>query len=686
METRTFFTFLSYYRLLIIALILMFFSTVLIQLNYNKNHMKDFTVDEYYTITSVHPDFDPTNTIHRALNGPRMFTYLFYPGALVGMIGHMGGNIYTEGWDYPGHNYFIENYKLHNSRAAENVEDPNFRYLRYYLKLQAIILVFLTLIPLVLYLWKKKYYVAMFMMATLIGINFLALEERSLFYIEPLLLAMINLLLWLYLYLFDKKKISVFWIILSALMISVSASLKFSCLFFIILLGILIVVKPKNLERRIQNLTLLVVFSALFFFLINWNILYSKEVFNEVVHDYFSNFWQYATGAKTVILQNYRADNFRGVVHELFSSFGSLVYLLPLVFIYGLTQLGKSERLKWGAVVLVVLISVIFIVNQRVYIDRNILPFLPAIVLVTGVMLDSILSRFEKTGIFDGRYSRMAAYLLLFTLVFLPVWIFTDNYFQTLFPNAKSKIERSLASIEGLENRRLLAIDFNPGTAGANYASVSEIPSFPETYGTMLKKEALKTTKEFLTTDVVILKEINNNKQLTNYILPKLFNSNEQFASFFLFYNDPNKDQEYLSIKRDMEQSDSENLLSESISLREDLLLEEVRISKAANGYRLFLRLEFSDVLFGKLKGCRFYIHTRPFDADLEKLPEDRKKHGFEGWGFTLSEKNLFRFGNETYVFGDIDPVLKSYKNLSFGIFRGCAESEDIIIENVLFP
>lgn len=686
MENKTLFEYLSHYRLLIIALLLLFFTTVVVQLNYNKNHMKDFTVDEYYTITTIHPNLDPTNTTHRALNGPRMFTYLFYPGALVGMNGHMGGNIYIEGWDYPGHKYIVDNYQLSSSRASENVEDPNLRYFRYYLKLQAILLLFLTLTPLVFYLWKTKYYVAMFMMATLIGINFLALEERSLFYIEPLLLAMVNLLVWLYLYIYDKKKIRVFWIVISALIIAVSVSLKFSCLFFIILLGSAIVLKSKNLEKRIQNLTLLVVFSALFFSLINWNIFHSKEVFNEVVHDYFSNFWQYATGAKSVIHQNYKTDNFIGILSELFTSLGGLIYLFPIILIYGLLKLGRSERLKWGGIALATIISLLFIVNQRVYVDRNILPFLPSLVLITGVMLEGIFKNLKTEGLFNEKRLRNATYLLLIAVIFIPILIFTNSYFKTLLPNAKSNIESSLVSIEGLEKRRLLTIDYNPGPAGSNYSSVVELPSFPETYGANLKEVTIRNTNDMLSTDVVVLKEINNNKQLSNYILPKLFNTNEQFANFFLFYNDPKKDKAYLRIRSDMEQADSENLLSKTLQLREDLLLEEVRISKTAKGHRIFLKLDFSDVLFGKLEGCRFYIHTRPLDADLENLPQERKEHGFEGWGFTLSEENLFRSGKTTYVIGDINPVLKSYSSLSFGIFKGCAKSKDVIIENIQLP
>ena len=147
------------------------------------------------------------------------------------------------------------------------------------------------------------------------------------------------------------------------------------------------------------------------------------------------------------------------------------------------------------------------------YIDRNILPFLPSLILVTGVVMDSIFNRLDTRGLFGENRNRIAMYLILIAIVFLPVWIFSKNYFKTVFPSAKSNIERRLASIEDSENRRLLTIDYDPGTASVNYTSVEELPSFPETYGTMLKDAAMRTSNEFSTTDVVVLTEIKNNKQ-----------------------------------------------------------------------------------------------------------------------------------------------------------------------------
>jgi len=55
MKNNDLYIFLAKYKLLVIALVLLFFTVVVLQVNYNKNHMHDFHVDEYYTISTIHP-------------------------------------------------------------------------------------------------------------------------------------------------------------------------------------------------------------------------------------------------------------------------------------------------------------------------------------------------------------------------------------------------------------------------------------------------------------------------------------------------------------------------------------------------------------------------------------------------------------------------------------------------------
>lgn len=683
MTSKSLYSKILKYKLLIISVTLLFLTVVVLQVNYNKNHMKNFTVDEYYTITSVHPKLDPGNTIHRALNGPRIFTYLFYPGALIGMIGHMGGNVYTEGWDYPGHNYIVKNYKMYSSTLGENMEDPNLRNFHYYLKLQAIFFMFLTFIPLLYYLWKKEHFISMFMLATLVGINFLALEERSVFYIEPLLLSMINLLLWLYLYIYDKNRISWFLVLTAAFLFALTISLKFSCVFIVAMITILILSKFRGLENRIKATCILLLFTSLFFYIINWNIFSSKEVFNAAVHDYFSNFYQYATGSKVQVLENYKFNNLKGMVKELFSSLGGLIFLFPVIAFYGLKWCSRPQRIKWGVLLFVVLLSIAFIIKQRVYIDRNILPFLPSLMILTGILLDSIFKHWAHHEFFKKRKNVILLHTILAVLILAPIWLHHKDYFKTLLPSAKTNMLHELETIENSKDRRLITMDFSLDEQKKDFKKEEKLPSFPETNGSSLKGELRKKIEYFKSTDVVLLSETKNNKQLTNYLLPTLFNSNAQFSDYFVFYNKPTKDERYVSIVKDFEDKNSILVLKDSIEFRDDLVLQEIRLMKIKTGYKIYLKFKFLEMKTENLLGCRFYFHAYPYEKDLQNIPEDRRQYGFEGWGFSLNRENYVQYGNTIFITHDFALSVSEYQRFSFGIFKGCPESKEINIESI---
>lgn len=681
MKNNDLYIFVSKYKLLFLAFFLLFITVVVLQVNYNKNHMHDFHLDEYYTISTTHPRYTPENTGHRALNGPRMFTYLFYPGAMVGMINHMGGNVYEDGWKYPGHNYFIKNYKTSGSGLKENMKDPNFRYFHYYLKLQAIIFMFLSLIPLVFLLWKKKLYVGMFMVATLVGINVLVLEERSLFYIEPLLISMINLLIWLYFFLASKKGISWFWIIFSSFLFALTISLKFSSLFIIVLIASLMVYKFKTLEKRLTASILLILFSLFFFCLINWNIFYSKEVFNVVVHDYFSNFWHYATGNKGLVVENFKLHNLKNMIGEMYTSLGGIVFLLPVILFFGLKWTPKREVLNWIGFVVIILLSLVFIIKQPLYSDRNILPFIIALVLIAGVMLDRIVTHILNNEDAKKKLKPVYLYTLIGLLVFLPIWGYSKNYLKTVYPSANDGIMMAIKAIKGKENRRLVAIDFDIKEEFELFSTTKELPSAIPTNGENFKTFLRNRIKEFQANDVVVISEIKNNKQLTTYLLPGIFNTNVQHDKYFVFYNDPDKDKEFQKIYARFNGEQTKSLFKDSLAIREDLILKEIKIEK---NNRIYFKFDFLAAKNKDWNGCRFYFHGKAFEEDINNLPEDRVKIGYEGWDFTIDETNSVRYGNSMYVYEDFKPTLTKYEEFSFGIFRGCAKSEDFKVKNII--
>ena len=671
---------LKKYKLLLLAISLLFFTIVVLQVNYNKNSMHNYTVDEYFTISSIHPKITPEKINYRALNGPRMFTYLFYPGAMVGMINHQGGNIYEDGWQYPGHNYFVNNYKTSSHGLKDNMEDPNLRYFHYYLKLQAIVIMYLSFVPILFLLWKKKLYIGMFMVASLVGINFLALQERSLFYIEPLLLSMMNILIWLYFFVAEKKQISWFWVIFSAFLFGLTISLKFSALFMIALIGIVLIFKFKTLEKKLIASFLLIIMTLFFFCLINWNIFYSKEVFSMAIHDYFSNFWQYATGNKGQVVENFKLNNLKRMISEIFSSLGGLIYLFPVIIFFGLRWSPRKSVVIWLGFISIILLSIVMIVKQQVYIDRNILPFLTALILITVVMLDRIVKRILKNDLKE-KVKPIYLYLVIALLIFLPIWGHSKNYLKTVFPNAKENIAKVINGISEKENRRLVTIDYPSQIGFEAFSPKIQLPSAILTNGINFKDFVQSTIGNFHYKDVVIVSEVKNNKQLTTYVLPSIFNTNIQYDKYFVFYNDVSKNMNVLTLKNDFDNNKTKSIFKDSLAIRDDLVLREIKIKE---GNKIYFKFDFLSANDKDWNGCRFYFHGIAYDEDREKLPSDRIEHGFEGWDFNITRENTYKYGNSVYVIQEFQPSLKKYKEFSFGIFRGCTKSKIIKVENVI--
>ncbi len=678
MEHHFLFTFLKTYKLLLLALIVLFFTTVVLQVNYNRNRMGNYTPDEYYTISTVHPNQDPSKTIHRSLNGPRIFTYMFYPGALIGMMNHMGGNVWMDGWKYPGHNYIVSNYKVSASytELGKNMKDPNLRYFHYYLKLQVIILMFLSFIPLVFYLWRHKYYLTMFMVSVLIGINFLLLKERSLFYIEPLLLIMINAMVWLYFSVYKRKTISLFWVILASFFCALIMSLKFSGLFVVVLILVLILSKFKEIEKILSIMVAFVCFFVLFFCLINFNIFYEEVKFSNVIHDYFSNFWHYATGSNKAIVENYRIDNLKGVVREVFFSLGGLVFLLPLIIFFGLKYCSIDSRIKIACFLGVILLSIWAIIKQRVYVDRNILPFIPSLVFFTGILIETIIKRILNTSFFKQEKRSYILYLALALIIFVPMVGHSKFSFSTLVPSAKNNISDALYKVANTNKRELKIIDYLPEIEEDKFVKTERLKSIPEMNNKNFKQVMRSYITQLNFTDIVLISEVKNNKQLANYLLPKLYNSNVQFSNHYIFYN-----KEFKSLLLEEYEASKTIILSKPKEIRSDLILNELKIIKRKSGYTLCLKIKSMDL--NNLNECVLYFHGYPNEDEIQQLPEKRIKHGYDNWDFKVSLTNKVERGNEIYLFGDFTPTVNSYKKFNIGIYAGCDKTEKIIIENI---
>lgn len=82
--------------------------------------------------------------------------------------------------------------------------------------------------------------------------------------------------------------------------------------------------------------------------------------------------------------------------------------------------------------------------------------------------------------------------------------------------------------------------------------------------------------------------------------------------------------------------------------------------------------------------GCRFYFYGRAYEGDINKLPKVSVKYSFEGYDFTVSTENSFKYGTSMYVIQEFEPSLTQYESFTFGIFRGCTKSDDFTVKNIL--
>ncbi len=336
----------------------------------------------------------------------------------------------------------------------------------------------------------------------------------------------------------------------------------------------------------------------------------------------------------------------------------------------------EGGRICYGVFAVVIFLSLLGIVNQRVYVNRNIVPFIPSMVLIAGLMIDKIVKHLQEQNILKNQKRIYGLYAILILVIFIPLIANSKNYKNKLLPNVNSNIEKALYDIKDIKKRAVKTVDVNYKLKEEDFRNVSQVKSIPETYRANFTEVMESYAEEFKFSDIVLISEVKNNKQLTNYLLPKIFDTNVQFSNHFIFYNKDYNNPQLKDSRKKLR-----TIFLGSTKIREDLILEEVMISNMALGAKIFFRFKAHDI--DNLIGCRFYFHGYPFENEIQRLPEKRIKHGFEGWDFTVSTGNILKKNGEVYLVTNFKPSLKTYKKFNMAIFRGCTKSEIITLENV---
>ncbi|AUP79381.1 hypothetical protein [Flavivirga eckloniae] len=644
-----------------IILLVALFLLVGVRKNYLDNNLTRYHDDEYHTVLLAIKSIKTGHVDNfRALEGGRWMYRLFYPGALIKMSQKMGGNTAISGWSRVGHKYILENY-LNKDISAHEVKqrlekDPNLRDFFYYLRLQSILFVFVCMIPLLFYCYKHKYYFALVFLIVFPSLNSQLSNEQGYAYIEPLLLGFISIVISLFLYLFQKRKISSFMMIFIGFVSAFIISVKFSSLFFVLLLCAVPFLNKEDkfsFEVLLKKILTITVSFIVFFILINWYGFFGS--FNEMLHDFVSNFWNYSNGQRLEAGNKSTTGllyNFYRTVTNLRALMGYAIYLVPLIVYFGFKYASKEQRVKYGIILFVLLLSLFGLMKQVEFLERNLVPFYIPFLFLVGSLLSIVFHAFQKKK--DFKYLKASYYIgvVIILVLYTPEIYGQKNY---LFPNKISNIHKAIHRVPDLEKRNMGYININKSILD-NYSNLQTNISSDIYFVKANYKEKIMTFTERLSYNDVILvdRRCDNYYQFSNFILPTYYDTNEQYGDYFVFYN------------KNLKVDNSQTLYKEKVVLANQLVLEQIKIKRLnSKGYELSIILEeFSNLEL--LKNKYIYFHAYSYKEDVKFLPSDRIEHGFEN--FDLSEFNISKEFGKPVIKKIFMPKLEKYESFRFGL------------------
>ena len=646
-----------------IILFIAFLLLVGVKKNYLENNLATYHDDEIHTVLFGIKTFETGSVDNfRALEGSRWMYRLFYPGALIKMSQNMGGNTVLTAWERTSHNYILNEYIHKDSTPAvvrqRLTDDPNLRDFFYALRLQSLLFVFICFIPLLYYCFRNKYYMALVFLMIFPALNVQLAYEQSYAYIEPLLMGFISIVIWLFLYLLEKKKVSVFMMIFLGFVAAFTISIKFSSLFFVLLL---LMLPYFNKEEDYQLETILkktfIIFGsfAFSFILINYYGFFGN--INGMLHDFISNFWNYQNGQTILASDGSTAgfyNNFINLLSDLRDLIGYVIYVLPFVWIFGFYYANKNEKLKFGILTLVLSISFLSLLNQVEFFDRNIVPFYVPFLFVSGIFLSIIIRQFQDKVIFKN--SKILNYVVL-TLVFIGYIGVFITYKNVVLPNTKNNFQTAIDTIPELQNRSIKFINIDQAVIAKYPNEKSDITT--DIYFTNVnykqKLEAIANKLEY--NDVVLVNRASKNYfQYSNFLLPRYYDSNEQFGSYFLFYNiQPGAQNNYIN-----------NLIDSPVVLTEQISIQSISISELAeDSYELIIGFDdfFNENL---LSNKMLYFHAYSYPDDVNSLSNDRIQYGFEN--FDIMDINVTKQFGKPVIKKTFTSKLKSFESFRFGL------------------
>jgi hypothetical protein len=515
------------------------FFLVFLRLNNNAAHTESYHEDEYHTLVQGIQYIEKgTISNFRVTEGTRRLVEIIYPFALIRMAQQMGGEHFTTGWAYPGHNYVLQRY----TRLGDNEirTDPNIRDFLYSMRMFYVVLVYLTFLPIFWVFCKDKSYAPIVLTILLIGTCGQLQDEQSFFYVEPAMIMALNSIMAFYLLKNRNTPLTVAQTcclgILSGFMISTKVSTIFFLLFPLEMLR-------EEIKRNVQrSITILINYVASTFASIYLINLPAAKNYNSFLHDFVSNFYHYSTGH--LIPDTPGIPAFIQLSAWLSKTLGFTVYLLPLLIPLGIFIGEKNPRKKFGILLTIAILATIYsLINQRIQIIRNYLPIYPAIVILVGLCLQNIIIQIQKKGPRSlHKYAFQAVIGIFLSLSYAGIIMNhrgLSSFLSSIYPSQVRLMSDRIREVnQQYPGAKIylygLSKDlFNPYFNDRNTFEEKSTPEggyrFPEYEASVIEK--------IDSNSIAIVYRKGNNKQLTNYILPKIFSKNKQYGDYFIFYS-----------------------------------------------------------------------------------------------------------------------------------------------------
>lgn len=529
------------YWLLASFLLLAVFLLLFVRLNAESVSYGLYQGDEYHTV------YQGLNLLvngrvdnFRAQEGVRWLVRSFYPYALVYMNTHMGGNVHIDGWSYPGHNYVVRNFVNQGDPSKDFSKDPNLRDLFHALRQPYIGFVFACLLLLLLFFFKEKYYLVAFGGLLLLGFDLDLLVEQKIFYIEPGMLASLALLILTYCHYLYRGEVSYKTAVLFGFLAAFMVSTKFSTALFVLLPITLFFYLLQNRDALRYVATYMISLAA-FYALINFPAFISLESFNLFLHDLSSNFWQYAAGSDSSVTVAPGIPHLGLIVHQLETLLGYALYVMPTLVLFALYYASARERMVLLPLIAFSFLSINSLSEQHVYLHRNLVPLYLPITIISLFSIEIVAK--QLTASWGRTYVRggVAAIILLWIVGVVAHAGGVTSFASTLLPQSKNGFITELQTLDDTPLQSTwYAVGFHPHffegeTFEGRIVAKDGVPAI------LTEKNYPALTSQFSDLpkgSAVLVNRGDNNKHLTNYILPKYFTENRQFGGYYVFFNE----------------------------------------------------------------------------------------------------------------------------------------------------